>query len=431
MSDDEGISLAKITKRNECMSDLVTDGRELVFIVLLNIWKQVYEDKKIPERHWLPKFQTSLKTTTQYTDTQLEEFVSKHLKRRKYVLDCLHHVYTLTARIEHDMDALMIKKDEALLVDFVRQALVQSARALWYKPYLMYYYTHKKDKLKGAKDEMDKMFKTSLKYVARQLTSEMVMAQEALVEKQKHLMLYTSQQAQQTTPTQPAPIDNNAPTHPASRPLSEYADDSDTSSSYLSSSSEEDDATDVESLHSQKSRTSRKSHTSRVSRDNMSIKSAPASPKPSYGLDPTTNALTPISRAASVASKAILSESDDSNELFIPRNKKKRITSLDLKIKRESDSDSDNGSKSNASDDSGSVKSSEPAKVLKVPSKAATPPVPAKSEKQPDKKILNIENVTRDAMLVSAAAPKRLVRRVYYEGNKKLKRALEKKPIKK
>ena len=388
--EDNSVSIVQVTKRNECLADVINDCREVVFLVLLGIWKQVYEDRKIPERHWLPKLQGALKTTTQYTDSQLEEHISKHMKRRKYILDCLHNVYVLTGKLDHDLDNLMIKKDDALLVNFIRNSLVQSARALWYKPYLMYYYTHKKDKLKSAKDEMDKMFKTSLKYVARQQTSEMVMAQEALVEKQKHLLVAASpDDAHQQAPLTLEALSRQHSSH--------YTDDT-SSSSYLSSSDDDSSVTDL--------------HSSVPGSPPRSVKSAPASPiiRHSYELDPASNALTPISRAASVASKAILSESDDSNELFIPRNKKKRITSLDLKVQDPE------------SEDSTSKKEKEPDSDSPSPS----PPASPIKKKDDTKKVVDIP---KDVATIAYAppAPKRLVRRVYYEGNKLVHKALKSK----
>ena len=140
------------------------------------------------------------------------------------------------------------------------------------------------------------------------------------------------------------------------------------------------------------------------------VPSPPLSRRGSFEIDPVTNAIVPISRAASVASKAILSESDDSNDLYIPRNKNRSITSLDLTVEKRN--------KTNQ----------------KSPS--PSPPPSPKASKQDDKKVVEIDHDSRS--LSGSDSPKRktkalkgigktLERRTYYQGNPKLQKKLMKK----
>jgi hypothetical protein len=171
--------------RRECILELFQSLRPVVNKRIYSIWESIYTSKEIPQRYWLEKFQLSLKTTLQIQSCDLCQNIS-HVQE---LATTLHKAYILTGEVYHE-EAPQVNESIDLLLDFTKEVIVSTARQLWYAPYLVYFVTHDKSKAAAGRQEMDALIKASIKTTLKQQTSEMILAQRAVVEKYKDHVKY-------------------------------------------------------------------------------------------------------------------------------------------------------------------------------------------------------------------------------------------------
>lgn len=174
------------SKRIELVNDLVFDLKPIIFGVLLKLWKSVYENRKITKRHWLQQFQLSLKGILDIDEDEWTEILHDNGTKRKYMLDVLHDVYQLTAEVYHGCSQLRLKKETPLVISYVKQCTLQSAREVWQKPEVMFHITHRKDLVSDARTLVDKDIEAAIKFVIKQQVKELIAAQESIIESQSH-----------------------------------------------------------------------------------------------------------------------------------------------------------------------------------------------------------------------------------------------------
>lgn len=171
-------------KRAEYITDIVTDVKPVITNILVSLWETVYKNTTIPKRHWLQRFQLSLKNIASYEEDVFYKYVHQNGGKRKHVLDNIFEVYVLTALIYHNSMTLRLKKDMGLLATFLKQTALQSAREVWHRPEVLFNVTHKKDLVVEARDMLDKIIVSSIKFVLRSQVKELIATQEDIIEKQ-------------------------------------------------------------------------------------------------------------------------------------------------------------------------------------------------------------------------------------------------------
>lgn len=276
------------TKRIEYIADVMSGCKDVLYMMLMRIWIDVYTNKEIPQRLWLQEFQLALKQTVTFSHADFEASIHKHM-RPKDTLKSLYNALVSTGHIFHNT-TLFIRKDLSLLVHFIRDSLVYVARQLWYKPFYPYHISHKRHKHKEAKEAFDKLISESISFTIRQQANEICIAQENLKSKRKNML----------------DMDNS------NDDKSDISSDDSITDTYTGSSSTEDS-----SLSTIDSEVDKKE------RCNKSILLDQQTRCPSFELDPITSTMTPvmsISRASSCTSKPLLNVCDDVEDLFVPRN---------------------------------------------------------------------------------------------------------------
>lgn len=167
--------------RREYILNLFQYIRPVVNKFLFDLWETIYTDTNIPQRYWLEKFQLSLKSTLQIEPNTIKAALKQHTED---LASTLYKTYILTGYAYYD-EAPQVKESVELLVNFVKDVVVSTAREVWYVPYYFYFTTHDKIKAPEGRHEIDKMIKNNIKLTLKQQVSEMIMAQRAVVEKYK------------------------------------------------------------------------------------------------------------------------------------------------------------------------------------------------------------------------------------------------------
>jgi hypothetical protein len=223
----------------------------------------------------------------------------------------LYKTYVLTGNAYYE-EAPQVKESVELLLNFIKDVIVSSAREVWYVPYLYYFTTHDKNKAAEGRHELDKIIKNSMKIVLKQQVGEMIMAQRAVVEKYKE-HIDTGEDAEKVSEV----------TYESSSEISSQATDKE--SDYQSSSTR----SHPHSPH----------HTPLQSTPQSPARSTPNSPKYVVGSDLKLDLNYSPSKAPSIAAsslssvtslKAIPKDDDDIHDLFIPR--KSNPTSIDIPL---------------------------------------------------------------------------------------------------
>lgn len=173
-----------VTKRSENIADVVMQMREPVTKLFMELWSKIYKDEKIPKTKWLQQFQLSLKRVKELDD----EEIAKRLSHKKRLLSNVYAAIMLTAYIHHNHAEPHINKERPLVIRFAYDCIVQVARELWSKPYMLFNITHKKNEVESAKDAMDKLIATTIKYQVRNFTEDVMIAEEERIAKCKELM---------------------------------------------------------------------------------------------------------------------------------------------------------------------------------------------------------------------------------------------------
>jgi hypothetical protein len=167
--------------RRECILELFQNLRPVVSKRLLDIWESIHTSKEIPQRYWLKKFQLALKNTLQIEPKELRQGIS-HVQE---LAATLYKAYVLTGEVYHE-EAPQVKESVELLLDFTKEVIVSTARQLWYSPYLTFFITHEKSKAAEGRSKLDSLIKECIKTTLKQQTGEMIVAQRAVVEKYKN-----------------------------------------------------------------------------------------------------------------------------------------------------------------------------------------------------------------------------------------------------
>lgn len=173
-----------VVKRAESIADLVVQLREPLIAIFMDIWTKTYKDEKVTKTKWLQQFQLLLKTVKDLEDDDISDKVS-HKKR---VLANLYDALMSTAYIHHDTATPHIVKEKPLLFHFVRDCAIHIGRELWAKPYLMYNITHKKTEVASARESLEKLVASAIKYQVRSMTDDIMIIEEERKEKCKDLL---------------------------------------------------------------------------------------------------------------------------------------------------------------------------------------------------------------------------------------------------
>lgn len=173
-----------VVKRAESIVDLVVQLREPLISVFMDIWTQVYKDDKITKTKWLQQFQLQLKTVKDISDEDIADRVS-HKKR---ILTNLYDALMSTAYIHHNNTVPCINKEKPLLYHFVRDCMLHIGRELWTKPYLVYNITHRKSEVANARDALEKVVASAIKYQVRSMTDDIMIIEAQRKEKCKDIV---------------------------------------------------------------------------------------------------------------------------------------------------------------------------------------------------------------------------------------------------
>jgi hypothetical protein len=274
-----------VTKRSEFISDIIIECKAPVYNTFMSFWKQIYTSKDIPQRYWLEKFQLKLKDSTTIEHNTLLEYVQR--STRKNLLHSLYEAYLLTGELYHNEKPL-IREDIEILLSFLKDVLVKTARDIWYSPFIFFQITHKKDKMDEAKHSFDKIYVNAVKYTLRQQTNEMIITQRSYM--QKHV----------------DKLELNEQPNQVPEPNNEIQSLSDDTISEFSSESEDVIAHDTAEKHQTKE---------------VELNSQAVQPKiftEKYILDDNLT-LKPETLSRSSSFKAIISDEDSDEDLFIPR----------------------------------------------------------------------------------------------------------------
>lgn len=160
----------EILKRNEHITDVIMQLKSPIMNMIMDLWTRVHKDENIPKTKWLSQFQLSLKTIKSMGD----ELIITYLRHKKRLLTSLHSALMLTAYIHHNEASPNIVKEEVLVIKFTRDCALQAARELWSKPYIVYNITHKKNQVQSARDELENIVASSIKYEIRQLVDNVM-----------------------------------------------------------------------------------------------------------------------------------------------------------------------------------------------------------------------------------------------------------------
>lgn len=174
----------RVIQKNEMVSDIVIQLKDPVCITMLNIWESVYKNTAIPRTKWLAQFQLSLKQIKDYTD---EDILLK-LSNKKHLLQKLYNVFLLTAIVYHDGMHINIAQDKVLLVTFTKNCLLQVARELWSKPYIVYNITHKKEEVASAKAQLENIIVDTIKFEIRRTVDDIVVIENERIESARCLV---------------------------------------------------------------------------------------------------------------------------------------------------------------------------------------------------------------------------------------------------
>lgn len=308
--------------RREYILNLFQHIRPVVNKFLFELWESVYTDSSIPQRYWLEKFQLSLKSTLQI-DSSLIKVALKHYEED--LASILHKTYVLTGESYYD-EAPQVKESVELLLNFIKEVLVNTAREIWYVPYYFYFMTHDKIKAPEGRHELDKIIKNSIKITLKKQVGEMIVAQRAVVEKYKEhiegVKVEEEGEEDDLGSNDDAEIDSDA--------SGTSEDISDESSSEIASEVTIDKASEH---HTEDFASHSRPHSPSHSRSN----SPPRSPKYVVGSDlkldliPQTKPPSIASSASSMVSlKALPTDGDDIQDIYIPR--KSNPTSLDIPL---------------------------------------------------------------------------------------------------
>lgn len=177
-------------KRNETVADVVTQLREPVLQIFLDVWNKVYNDPNVPKIKWLQHFQLSLKKVKSFND----DYILDKLSHKKRLLNNIYNAIMLTAYIYHDKAEPHVNKDIPLVCRFVQECIVQVARELWSKPYLMFNITHKKGEVETSRDVVEKLVASSIKFQIRQFTDDLMVVEEERLQRCRELMVFAEEE---------------------------------------------------------------------------------------------------------------------------------------------------------------------------------------------------------------------------------------------
>ena len=178
------MSEARVVKRNETVADIILQLKEPIVKVFVDLWAKTYKNEKLPQNKWLCEFQLSLKNVKGMSDDDITD----RLMHKKRLLANVHQAVMLTANLYHDGAEPRLLKERPLLIKFAREALVQVARELWAKPYIMFKLTHRKQEVEQSRETLEKLISTTIKYQVRQFTDDIMLMEQERIEKCKELV---------------------------------------------------------------------------------------------------------------------------------------------------------------------------------------------------------------------------------------------------
>ncbi len=170
------------SRRLELVHDLVIKCKEVVRAILQQLWTRTSSDKAIPKTRWLQEFQLSLKSIRDFSDDLIEQYIDQHVRRKRTT----HHLYAAlqaTAHAFHRKKLSNLREDPSILVHFVRECALETARAVWYKPYLFFNMSFQKHLVVQAVEEYEAMVVKAIEHVVRQFTDELVLAEQVAIAK--------------------------------------------------------------------------------------------------------------------------------------------------------------------------------------------------------------------------------------------------------
>lgn len=170
------------SRRLELVHDLVIKCREVVRAILQQLWSRTSSNKAIPKTRWLQEFQLSLKSIRDFSDDVIEQYIDQHMRRKRTT----HHLYAVlqaTAHAFHRKKLSNLRDDPSILIHFVRECALETARGVWYKPYLFFNMSFQKHLVVQAVEEFDALVVKGIEHVVRQFTDELVLAEQVAIAK--------------------------------------------------------------------------------------------------------------------------------------------------------------------------------------------------------------------------------------------------------
>lgn len=160
-----------MTKRHDYMSEVIATSKDC-FIQMI---KRIYEDsKKInrARRFLLRDFQNQLKQVPSWTNDKVKEELSKFGSKIEHIKKMVYNIYTCNIKIYmHEVQRERVNHvpyEEYDIRPFVTQCILNIAREVWRKPYLLYEDNETLDIIKNNKD-LERITIQCIKFTLRNL----------------------------------------------------------------------------------------------------------------------------------------------------------------------------------------------------------------------------------------------------------------------